>query len=183
MFAIGLGLLAAPIARVSAAQTASVSKKRVEVNAADAALTKLLADAQAAADRKDYETAAKDYESYLSKQPNDANAHFQLGYTYTALQRANDAKVEYEKAISYRSQDGAAYLNLGLTLLETDPNEAVGVLQKAADLAPNDARPKFLLGLAFERSGKLPEPSPNISRPKIWPTRILTSASARAAYF
>lgn len=142
--------------QAASAQTVGVSKKRVEASAADAALSKLLADAQAATDRKEYEMAAKDYEDYLSKQPNDANVHFQLGYTYTALQRASDARAEYQKAIAIDSKMAPAYLNLGLTFLETDPNEAAGDFQKAAELTPNEAHPKFLLGLALERSGKLP---------------------------
>lgn len=142
--------------QVAFAQTVGISKKRIEVNAADAALSKLLADAQAATDRKDYEMAVKDYEGYLTKQPNDANVHFQLGYAYTAMQRASDAKAEYQKAIAIDPKMAPAYLNLGLTLLETDPNEAVSILQKASELTPNEARPKFLLGLALERSGKLP---------------------------
>jgi tetratricopeptide (TPR) repeat protein len=138
------------------AQTVGVSRTRVPASAAGSELDKLLADAQEATDRKDYLTAAKDYENYLLKQPNDANVHFQLGYTYTALQRSQDAKTEYQKAIDLDPKMMAAYLNLALTLLETDPNEAAGPLQKASELAPDQARPKFLLGLALERSGKLP---------------------------
>ena len=140
----------------ASAQTVGVSRKKIPGSAADAELSKLLSDAQAATDRKDYRAAAKNYEDYLSKQPNDANVHFQLGYTYTALQRVSDAKTEYQKAISLDPKMAPAYLNLGLTLLETDPNEAATDLQKASELAPNEARPRFLLGLALERSGKLP---------------------------
>jgi Flp pilus assembly protein TadD len=122
-----------------------------------AALNKLLAAAQAAMDKKDYAAAAKNYQEYLAKKPDDANIHFQLGYAYTALQRPADAGVEYKKAIGLDPDDptiAAAYQNLGLTLIPTDPAAAVEPLQHAAELKPEDARTKWLLGVAFEASGK-----------------------------
>ncbi len=50
-----------------------------------------------------------------------------------------------------------AYLNLGLTLLDTDPGAAIDPLRKAVELLPDSAMPKFLLGSGlYERTGKLP---------------------------
>ena len=80
------------------AQVVGTSRKRVEDPEA-AAQQKLLTDAKAALDAKNYAAAAQNYEGYLARQPNDAYAHFQLGYTYTAMQRPADAKPEYEKAV------------------------------------------------------------------------------------
>jgi tetratricopeptide (TPR) repeat protein len=51
---------------------------------------------------------------------------------------------------------GAAYLNLGLTTLDSDPAAAVGFLARATDLLPQDARAKWILGVALEKTGKLP---------------------------
>jgi len=113
-----------------------------------------LAAAQEAMERKDYEAAVTSLQDYLGKEPRDAAAHFQLGYAYTALHRPEDAKAEYEKTIALKPDMPEAQLNLGITLLETDPQAAIGPLQKAADLAPDQARPKFLLGVAFERANK-----------------------------
>ena len=48
-----------------------------------------------------------------------------------------------------------AQLNLGILLLEKDPAAAVGPLSKAVDLLPSQSRPRYLLGLAQERSGDL----------------------------
>jgi tetratricopeptide (TPR) repeat protein len=138
------------------AQTVGVSKKRVPADPNESALNGLLAAAQAAIERKDYQAAAQNYQDFLAKHPDEASVHFQLGYTYTAMQRPAEATAEYEKAISLDPNMTPAYLNLGLTLLENDANAAVAPLKRAAELSPDQARPRFLLGLALERSGGLP---------------------------
>lgn len=137
------------------AQTASSTKKHVPIDPAAAELNRLLALAQEAVDRQDFETAAQNYQDYLAKKPDDATVHYDLGYVYTALQRHDDAKAEYEKAIGLDSKMGPAYKNLGLTLLTNDPAAAVAPLQKASELLPEDARTKWLLGTALEKSGKI----------------------------
>jgi tetratricopeptide (TPR) repeat protein len=137
------------------AQTVGVTKKRIPADPAAQALYRLLSAAQEAIDRQDYETAAQNYQDYLAKKPDDAGVHYDLGYVYTALKRPADAKSEYEKAISLDPKMSAAYLNLGLTLLASDPSAAVAPLQRAAEMKPEDARIRWLLGTALERSGKL----------------------------
>jgi tetratricopeptide (TPR) repeat protein len=145
------------VAQGSSGQAVSVSQKRVREpqDPPVAVLNNLLTTAQAAMDRKEYGAAAQSYQEYLTHKPDDATAHFQLGYAYTALEQPAKAKPEYEKAISLDPKMSAAYLNLGLTLLDTDPGAAIEPLQKAVELLPDQARPKFLLGWALERSGKL----------------------------
>jgi len=138
------------------AQTGTGPKKHLGSDPAAQALNQLLAAAQAAFDKQDYATAAQNYQDYLAKKPDDAVVHYDLGYAYTAMRRPADAKTEYEKAISLDPKMAAAYLNLGITLLESDPGAAVDPLQHAAALMSNQARPKFLLGVALERTGKLP---------------------------
>jgi len=137
------------------AQTVGVTKKRVPADPAAQALNRLLTAAQEAIDRQDYDTAAQNYQGYLAKKPDDAGVHYNLGYVYTALKRPADAKGEYEKAISLDPKMSAAYLNLGLTLLPGEPSAAIEPLQHAAELKPDDAHVKWLLGTALERSGKL----------------------------
>jgi len=136
------------------AQTSGASKKRVTADPAAEALNRLLAEAQEAADRKDYATAAKDYRAYLEKKPDDALVHFNLGYVYTALESPADARTEYEKAISLDPKMTPAYVNLGLALLASDPAAAVAPLQNAVELSPEEVRPRLFLGKALERSGK-----------------------------
>ena len=127
---------------------------RTRIHVADDAPDPTLIAARAAMDRKDYAEAVRSYKEYLAKKSDDADAHFDLGNAYASLKQAADAKIEYEKAISLNPKLDVAYVNLGITLTETDPAAAIEPLQKAAALLPNEARPQFLLGWAYERSGK-----------------------------
>jgi tetratricopeptide (TPR) repeat protein len=150
IYLLCLGLLGS--AGGTSAQVVGSSHKRVAQDPEAARLDNLVADAQAALDRKDYASAAADYQSYLEKRSDDAAVHFQLGYAFTALGKLDDAKVQYQKAIDLNPKMAEAYLNLGLTLLDSDPDAAIAPLQKAAELLPNQHRPKFALGAAYERS-------------------------------
>ncbi|MFY9803957.1 MAG: tetratricopeptide repeat protein [Candidatus Acidiferrales bacterium] len=138
----------------TSAQTVGTSKKIIAEDPAAAELNRLLAAAQDAVNQQDYAAAARDYQAYLAKKPDDAVVHYDLGYAYTALQRPADAKAEYEKAIALDPKMASAYQNLGLTLIPTDPAAAIEPLQHAADLMPQDARTKWLLGVALEAAKK-----------------------------
>ncbi len=120
-------------------------------------LAPLLKQAEEAIEKKDYSAALPPLESYLAQRPDDAYAHFQLGYAFSLLQRFDDAKAEYARAIALNPKLAAAHVNLGLILLDKDPAAAVAPFHQAAELEPEKARPRFLEGLALERSGKLPE--------------------------
>jgi superkiller protein 3 len=138
----------------TAAQTVGTSKKSIPQDPASAELNRLLTAAQDAVNKQDYATAARDYQAYLAQKPDDAVVHYDLGYAYTALQRPADAKTEYEKAIALDPKLASAYQNLGLTLIPTDPAAAIEPLQHAAELMPEDARTKWLLGVALEAAKK-----------------------------
>jgi Flp pilus assembly protein TadD len=118
-------------------------------------LNDLLDEAQGDFDKNDYQSALTPLQKFLTEKPDVAYAHFQLAYAYTALKRPDDARPEYEKAISLDPKMSEAYLNLGILLLEKDPAAAVAPLRKAVDLLPSQSRPRYLLGTALERSGDL----------------------------
>ena len=140
---------------VSAQSESSHQKKTHRLqDPEEVALNNLLASAQVAMEKKDYAAAAQNYRDYLVKRPGDANIHFQLGYAYTALQKISEAKAEYEKAVALDPKMAPAYLNLGLTLLDSNPVAAVAPLQKTVELEPGNSESKYLLGVALERSGK-----------------------------
>ena len=141
------------------AQNASVSRKTIHPSQNPQAkeLNNLLATAQEAMTHQDYATAADSYEKYIAIKSDDAAVHFQLGYVYTALGRPADAKTEYEKTIALNPKMPEAYLNLGLTLLSSDPKAAVPPLEKFVALQPHDARATYLLGVALEGSGQTQE--------------------------
>ncbi len=118
-------------------------------------ITTLLQDAAAAMERKDYAAAIPALQSYLAQRPEDATAQFQLGYAYSELQRWEEAIFAYGRAIALDPKLGAAHLNLGLVLLDRQPAAAVERFRRAAELMPEQARPRFLLAMALERTGKL----------------------------
>ena len=137
------------------AQQPSPSKKASPAQKAQSPgpLEALWRSAEQALEKEDYAAAAKALEEFLSYRPDDPFAHFQLGYTYTGLKRWDDALREYTKATELDSKLAPAYLNLGLLHLEREPAAAVAPLERAVELMPGEARPRFLLGLAHERAG------------------------------
>ncbi len=141
----------------SSAQSSPPARRHVITDPDAKALNDLLTAAQAALDKQDFEGAAQNYRDYLAKKPNDAIVHYDLGYIYSALNRPDDAKSEYQRAIELDPKMAAAYLNLGITLLVSDAAAAVDPLKKADELKPDDARTKWLLGSALDRSGKQTE--------------------------
>ena len=116
-------------------------------------LNDLLDEAQAALDKNDYEAAIPPLQKFIAEKPDVAFAHFQLAYAYTALKRPDDARQEYERSIALDPKMPAAQLNLGVLLLERQPAAAVAALRRAVELLPSESRPRYLLGLAQERSG------------------------------
>lgn len=118
-------------------------------------LNDLLDEAQAAIDKNDYAAAIPPLQKFIAEKPDVAFVHFQLAYVYTALKRPDDAQPEYEKCIALDPKMAEAQLNLGILLLDRDAKAAVAPLSKAVELLPSQSRPRFLLGLAQERSGDL----------------------------
>ena len=156
-FLIGLALCAFAASAQQTHTQSSTARKRVQTDPAAAELNRLLATAQEAVDKQDFAAAARAYEDYLAKKPDDPTAHYNLGYVYTALSRLDDARGEYERAISLAPSDpkmAPAYQNLGMILLPKDPGAAIEPLRHATELEPQDAHAKWLLGTALERSGK-----------------------------
>jgi Flp pilus assembly protein TadD len=150
---LGAALLLAFVG-ASSAQTVGTSRTKIPQDPAAVELNRLLTAAQDAVGKNDYASAAQDYRDYLAKKPDDAVVHYDLGYAYTALQKPAEAKSEYEIAIALDPKMSAAYQNLGVTLIPTDPGAAIEPLQHAAELMPEDARTKWLLGIALEATKK-----------------------------
>lgn len=151
-------LLSGALAATLLAQTLhaqSVSRRRIPgISAQDAALHELLVQAKAAADKQDYVTAEAAYLKYLAQKPNDAAAHFDLGFVYTAQHQKGKAQAEYRKAIALDPKMTEAYLNLGVSLLADDPKAALEPLEEVTKLNYSYAKGHYLLGAARERSGE-----------------------------
>ena len=119
-------------------------------------LNDLLDEAQRDIDQKQFEAAVTPLQKVLAEEPDFAYGHFQLAYVYTALKRTKEAQSEYERAATLDPKMSAAYVNLGMLLLDSQENAAaVAPLRKAVELLPAESRPRFLLGVAEERTGNL----------------------------
>jgi Flp pilus assembly protein TadD len=117
-------------------------------------LNDLLDEAQRDIDSSNFESAIAPLQKFIAEKPDVAFAHFQLGYTYTALKRSDEARAEYERAIALDPKMPEAYLNLGILLLDKQQYAAaVTPLTKAVELLPAQSRPRSLLAVAQDRSG------------------------------
>jgi protein O-GlcNAc transferase len=113
--------------------------------------------AQQEADKKNYARAVELLTGFLKDYPDDAAAHFQLGYVYGLLARNDDSISEYRRAAELKPDFAEAHLNLGLALLDAKDYPGAGVaLQRAAELTPGDAKLRYLAGVALEHSDKIP---------------------------
>jgi Flp pilus assembly protein TadD len=144
-----------PAADFQQAQNPSSKSPQTKVQKVQNPLNDLLDEAQAALDKNNFEAAIPPLQKFLAEKPDVAFAHFQLAYAYTGLNRAAEARAEYERCIALDPKMAEAQLNLGILLLEKDPAAAVAPLRKAVELFPSQSRPRFLLGAALERSGDL----------------------------
>lgn len=143
----------APAARKSPAKASPAPASREK----DDPLAPLLQQANDAVDKMDFAAALDPLQKYITQRPEEAYPHFQLGYAYSGLKRAADAKSEFSRAIALDPKMAAAYQNLGLVSLDDDPAAAAQAFLHAADLQPAESRPRFLAGFALEHSGKLRE--------------------------
>jgi Flp pilus assembly protein TadD len=117
-------------------------------------LNDLLDEAQHDIDANNFEAAIGPLQKFIAEKPEVAFAHFQLGYTYTALKRSDEARAEYQRAIVCDPKMPEAYLNLAILLLNNQQYAAaVTPLAKAVELLPAQSRPRSLLAVAQDRSG------------------------------
>jgi Flp pilus assembly protein TadD len=119
-------------------------------------LNDLLNEAQRDIDTNSFEAAISPLQKFIAEKPDVAYAHFQLGYAFTALQRSDEARAEYERTIALDPKMSEAYLNLGILLTEHEPAAAISPLRKAVELLPAQSRPRILLATAQERAKDFP---------------------------
>lgn len=155
-----VGQHAAPFpdeAAASQAQTSAKTKSAAQSKTQKLAnpLNDLLDEAQRHIDKNEFEAAIAPLQKVIVDEPDFAFAHFQLAYVYTALKKKQEARAEYERTIALDPKMPQAYLNLGTLLLDKEPAAALAPLAKAVELLPSQSSPRFLLGVAQERTGDL----------------------------
>lgn len=107
---------------------------------------------------EDYPEAAKLHRALIAAHPDDALAHYHLGFAYGMLGRHAEELTEYRRAVSLGLKQWDLSLNLGLAYLEDgNINAATDALATAVALGPGHAEAHFNLGLAYERRGMLAE--------------------------
>jgi len=142
-------------ANLQQAQNPSSKPPQARAQKVQNPLNDLLDEAQAALDKNNFAAAIAPLQKFLAEKPDVVFAHFQLAYAFTGLNRVDEARAEYERCVALDPKMAEAQLNLGILLLEKDPAAAVAPLRKAVELLPSQSRPRFLLGVALERSGDL----------------------------
>lgn len=103
---------------------------------------------------EDYPEAIKRHLAVIRQNPNNALAHYHLGFAYGVTGDHQRELAEYEKAVNLGLSDWQLFLNLGLLDLEEEhPDQAVEVLRLATLLGPYRPETHFNLGLVYERLG------------------------------
>src|SRR6202790_3972197 len=120
-------------------------------------LAPLLQQASDAIDKMDFAAALDPLQKYIAQRPDEPYPHFQLGYAYAGLKRADDARQEFLRAIALDPKMAAAYQNLGLVLMDSDAAAAANAFRHESELQPTESRPHFLAGFSLAHAGKLPE--------------------------
>jgi Flp pilus assembly protein TadD len=101
---------------------------------------------------ENYAQAINLHRSRLTTHPNDALAHYHLGFAYGMVGQHDAELAEYRKAAALGLMRWDLYLNLGRIYLEArDYPDAVRELRTATELGPNHSETHFNLGLAYER--------------------------------
>jgi Flp pilus assembly protein TadD len=114
--------------------------------------------ADAALGLEDYTTAIKLHLHILHLHPNDALAHYHLGFAYGMAGRDPEEIDEYRKAVALGLDNWDLYLNLELAYAERkELSNATTALEQAALLAPGRPETHFNLALVYERENRLRE--------------------------
>ncbi len=138
----------------------SKAKKGQQVSGLDketqAKVSRLFFDAEKAKVIEDWDNANKSYTDVLTVDPNNADAHFQLGQIYMTLKKPAQAEVE---AITAVKLDGGNkwYLELLATVYmnEGKTKEATETFKTLVDRFPSNPDYFFNLGFLYEKTGQI----------------------------
>jgi len=107
---------------------------------------------------EDYATAIALHHKVLRSQPENALAHYHLGFAYGMIGRSSDEMREYLKAVDLGLRKWDLYLDLGLAYLEhNDYPKALSALETSVLLGPQHSETHLNLAIADEKAGRLNE--------------------------
>ena len=105
---------------------------------------------------EDYPEAIRLHKLVITRNPDNALAHYHLGFAYGMVGKHDEELRQYRDAVELGLSDWALFLNLGLLYLESQRlPAATDVLRLATLLGPDRAETHFNLGLVYERRGML----------------------------
>lgn len=106
--------------------------------------------------QEDYPAAIVLHRKLLQAQPNNALAHYHLGFAYGMTRRTSEELTEYLTASHLGLQIWDLYLNLGLAYLGQHQLErATEAFATSVTLGPEHAESHFNLSLAYESANRL----------------------------
>ena len=96
----------------------------------------------------------EDAKQKVSWQPNDPNAHFNLGVAYFKNSKFKEAIASYKKAIQLNLNDAGVFNNLGAAYIEQgDYKQAIVSLKGAIKIDPSYASAHQNIAIAYEKLG------------------------------
>ena len=102
--------------------------------------------------------AIAQYQKALEINPNDAEAHYNLGIALLQKGQVDEAMVQFQKALEINPNYAEAHNNLGLVLFQKGQvDEAIAQYQKALEINPDYAAAHYNLGNALLQKGQLDE--------------------------
>jgi tetratricopeptide (TPR) repeat protein len=109
---------------------------------------------------EDYPEAIRLHQELLRKHPDNALAHYHLGFAEGMMSETTAEISEYQRAAALGLTSWDLFLNLGLAQLEHgDVDEAVNSLRRAVHFGKGHFEAHFNLALVDERRGMLAEAS------------------------
>lgn len=120
------------------------------------AALKLVREGNALFDAGKYDDAVKKYLSAIGLAPNWHEPHYELAQTYYQLKRNDEATTEYGAAIERDPKCWLCYQGLG-NLADDQGNRELALqdYQKAVELGPDEAQPRYNLAITYVRLKKI----------------------------
>lgn len=105
---------------------------------------------------EDYPQAIASHLRVIAAHPNDALAHYHLGFAYAMVGDHREELIEYLRAVGLGLKKWDLFLNLGRLYLENNEIQAANAaFTTATILGPSHAETHFNLALAYELRGAL----------------------------
>lgn len=108
---------------------------------------------------QDLDTAVKQLEDALARNPNEVEGWSLLGRSYLSMERYADAKAAFAQALALAPDNPDVLVENAQARLYADPrkqldDEGVALLQRALAIAPEHQRARWFLGVSQRQQGK-----------------------------